>query len=217
MSHLERNWQYQPSEIFAAGPLVPVLVINRVEDALPIAKALIAGGINVLEVTLRTEAAIDAIKVIAKELPDALIGAGTVTTPEQLKAVTEAGAKFAISPGLTENLLVAANKGTCALIPGVSSISEMMTALEHGFDHLKFFPAETAGGPKAIKAIGGPFPQVTFCPTGGISKNNINDYLALGNVACAGGSWLASADIVKAQDWQKITENAEQALAVING
>lgn len=215
MNNNIKNWRYSPSEIFAAGPLVPVLVIENVEDALPIAKALIAGGIKVLEVTLRTAAALEAIKIIAENIPDALIGAGTVTTPEQLKAVTQAGAKFAISPGLTKDLLKAGNAGNIALIPGISSISEMMTAIDFGYDHLKFFPAEASGGAQAIKAIAGPFPDVRFCPTGGISLANIKNYLALKNVKCAGGSWLINKEIIEHKDWAQITQNAKESLALI--
>jgi len=208
------NWIFSSEEIFNQGPVVPVLVIENVEDAVPIAKALIAGGINVLEVTLRTEAAMDVIRVIAKELPEAYIGAGTVTNREQLKAVTEAGAKFAISPGLTADLLQAGKEGTIPLIPGISNISDLMTAKDAGYDHLKFFPAEAAGGVNALKSIGGPFPDISFCPTGGISPSNYKEYLSLPNVKCCGGSWLAPADVIENKQWSKITELAKQAVKV---
>jgi 2-dehydro-3-deoxyphosphogluconate aldolase/(4S)-4-hydroxy-2-oxoglutarate aldolase len=208
------NWTFSSEEIFNQGPVVPVLVIENVEDAVPIAKALIAGGINVLEVTLRTEAAMDVIRAIAKALPDVYIGAGTVTNREQLKAVTEAGAKFAISPGLTADLLQAGKEGTIPLIPGVSNISDLMKAKDAGYNHLKFFPAEAAGGVKALKSIGGPFPDITFCPTGGISPSNYKEYLALPNVKCCGGSWLAPADVIESKQWSKITELAKQAVKV---
>jgi 2-dehydro-3-deoxyphosphogluconate aldolase/(4S)-4-hydroxy-2-oxoglutarate aldolase len=206
------NWTFSSEEIFKQGPVVPVLVIENVDDAVPIAKALIAGGINVLEVTLRTAAALDVISAIAKELPDAFIGAGTVTNREQLKAVTDAGAKFAISPGLTVDLLEAGKEGSIPLIPGISNISDLMTAKDAGYDHLKFFPAEAAGGIQALKSIGGPFPDITFCPTGGISPSNYKDYLALPNVKCCGGSWLAPTDAIKNKDWQVITDLAAEAL-----
>jgi 2-dehydro-3-deoxyphosphogluconate aldolase/(4S)-4-hydroxy-2-oxoglutarate aldolase len=210
---LTKTWQLSPKEIFDMGPIVPVLVIKDVEDALPIARALLAAGIKVLEVTLRTPAALDVIKIIAEELPEACIGAGTVTNREMLKRCQDAGAKFAISPGLTKDLLQAGNEGNIALIPGISSISEMMDGIDFGYDHLKFFPAEASGGVKAIQSIGGPFPGIRFCPTGGINLSNVNDYLALSNVACCGGSWLVTDEIIKNKDWDKITELAKQALA----
>lgn len=208
------HWQLSPAELFAQGPIVPVLVIEQVDDALPIAKALLAAGIKVLEVTLRTPSALEVIKAIATHLPEAIIGAGTVTNAKTLQQAADAGAKFAISPGLTPDLLKAGQQGNIALIPGISSISELMVALDHGYDHLKFFPAEASGGVKAIKSISGPFPDVTFCPTGGINQANITEYLALNNVACCGGSWLVTDDIVKNKDWGKITELAKQALAL---
>lgn len=199
------------------GPIVPVLVINRVEEALPIAEALLAADIKVLEVTLRTPAALDVISTIAKELPEAVIGSGTVTNRQQLQQSYDAGAKFAISPGLTKDLLQAGNEGNIALIPGISSISELMDGADYGYDHLKFFPAEASGGVKAIKSIGGPFPDIRFCPTGGINLANVKDYLALPNVMCCGGSWLVSNEIVENKNWQEITKLANQALAHVNG
>jgi 2-dehydro-3-deoxyphosphogluconate aldolase/(4S)-4-hydroxy-2-oxoglutarate aldolase len=210
---MTKNWKITPEEIFSQGPVVPVLVIKDVAHAVPLAKALIAGGIRVLEVTLRTEAALEVIAKIAKEVPEAIIGAGTVTNRAQLQQVIDAGAKFAISPGMTTDLLKAGNEGSIALIPGISSISELMTAVDHGYTHLKFFPAEASGGVKALKAIGGPFPDIKFCPTGGISPSNYNDYLALPSVRCAGGSWLAPEDAMINGDWDKITELAKQAVA----
>ena len=208
------NWKITSAEVFRQGPIVPVLVIDKVEDAVPIAKALMAGGINVLEVTLRTEAALEVIRAIAKEVPDAYVGAGTVTNREQLKAVTQAGAKFAISPGLTADLLAAGREGTIPLIPGISNISDLMKANDAGYDHLKFFPAEAAGGVKALKSIGGPFPNVVFCPTGGISLSNYKEYLALPNVKCVGGSWLAPADAIENKQWQVLTDLAKQAVSL---
>ena len=209
---MTKNWKVSSEEVFAQGPVVPVLVIKDVAHAVPLAKALIAGGIRVLEVTLRTPAAIDAIRKIAQEVPDAFIGAGTVTNEQQLKQVEEAGALFAISPGMTSDLLRAGNEASIALIPGISSTSELMNGIDFGYTHFKFFPAEASGGIKALKSISGPFPQVTFCPTGGISPNNYLDYLALGNVRCAGGSWLAPDDAVESGDWERITELAKQAV-----
>ena len=206
------NWKISPAEIFAAGPVVPVLVINDVEKAVPLAKALMAGGIKVLEVTLRTPVAIDVISTIAKEVPDALIGAGTVTNAQQLKAVTEAGAKFAISPGMTADLLKAGMDGDIPLIPGISSTSDLMKGKDAGYTHMKFFPAEASGGVKAIKSISGPVPDVTFCPTGGIGPANYKDYLALGNVKCVGGSWVAPDDAINEGDWDRITQLAKEAV-----
>ena len=210
---VSKNWQIMPTEIFNTGPIVPVLVINKVEEALPIAEALLAADVKVLEVTLRTPAALDVISIIAKELPEAIIGSGTVTNRQQLQQSYDAGAKFAISPGLTKDLLQAGNEGNIALIPGISSISELMDGADYGYDHLKFFPAEASGGVQAIKSIGGPFPDIRFCPTGGININNVRDYLALPNVVCCGGSWLVSSEIVENKNWSQITKLANQALA----
>jgi len=209
---VSKNWQIMPKDLFSMGPIVPVLVIDKVEDALPIAEALLAADIKVLEVTLRTPAALDVISTIAKELPEALIGSGTVTNRQQLQQSYDAGAKFAISPGLTKDLLQAGNEGNIALIPGISSISELMDGADYGYDHLKFFPAEASGGIKAIQSIGGPFPDIRFCPTGGINLKNVRDYLGLSNVVCCGGSWLVSNDIVNNKKWSEITKLAHQAL-----
>lgn len=191
---------------------MPVMVIQNLDDAVPLAQALVAGGIKVLEITLRTPIALEAIKLISDSVKDAIVGAGTITTPEQLRAAEAAGAVFAISPGLTPTLLAAAQTGNIALIPGIATLSELMMGMEFGLDHFKFFPAEAAGGIPMLKAIAGPMPQITFCPTGGISPDNYLAYLALGNVACVGGSWLAPADAVKAKNWAKVTELAKQAV-----
>ncbi len=212
---VSKNWQIMPKDIFATGPIVPVLVINKVEDALPIAEALLAANVRVLEVTLRTPAALDVISIISKELPEAIIGSGTVTNSHQLQQSIDAGAKFAISPGLTKGLLQAGSEGSIALIPGISSISELMDAADFGYDHLKFFPAEASGGVNAIKSIGGPFPDIKFCPTGGINLKNVRDYLALSNVACCGGSWLVPNSAVENKDWSAITKLANEALAYV--
>jgi len=173
---LNDQWQISPQKLFSMGHIVPVLVIENVADALPIAEAILASGIKVLEVTLRTPSALEVINEIATHLPQAIVGAGTITNANMLQQARDAGSKFAISPGLTEDLLKAGKAGDIALIPGISSISELMGANDLGYDHLKFFPAEASGGVKAIKSIGGPFPDITFCPTGGINLNNINDY-----------------------------------------
>ncbi|GBU12620.1 ketohydroxyglutarate aldolase [Enterobacterales bacterium] len=208
-----KNWKTSAEQILKSGPVVPVIVINKLEHAVPLAKALVAGGVRVLEVTLRTACAMDAIKAIAKEVPDAIIGAGTVLNPEQLAEVTAAGAQFAISPGLTEALLKAANAGSIPLIPGISTVSELMLGLDAGLREFKFFPAEANGGVKALQAIAGPFPQVRFCPTGGITPNNYRDYLALNSVLCIGGSWLVPADALESGDYARITQLAKDAVA----
>ncbi|MBY5991668.1 bifunctional 4-hydroxy-2-oxoglutarate aldolase/2-dehydro-3-deoxy-phosphogluconate aldolase [Ferrimonas balearica] len=211
---MSTSWLYSPSAIFGRSKVVPVMVIEKLEHAVPLAKALVAGGIEILEVTLRTDCAIEAIRAIREAVPEALVGAGTVITPEQLEAVIDAGAQFAISPGATKNLLQAGQEAPIALIPGVASVSDAMKALEQGYDHLKFFPAEASGGAKALKAMAGPLAGLTFCPTGGIGPGNYRDYLALGNVACVGGSWVAPSDAIESGDWDRITELSRQALAL---
>ncbi len=188
-----KNWKTSAEAILTTGPVVPVIVVNKLEHAVPMAKALVAGGVRVLEVTLRTACAMDAIRAIAKE-------------------VTEAGAQFAISPGLTEPLLKAATEGTIPLIPGISTVSELMLGMDYGLKEFKFFPAEANGGTKALQAIAGPFSQVRFCPTGGISPANYRDYLALKSVLCIGGSWLVPADALEAGDYDRITKLAREAV-----
>jgi len=209
---MQRHWQIQPEEVLRQGPVVPVMVIQKLEQAVPLAKALLAGGIRVLEITLRTPVAMEAIRIISGEVSGAMVGAGTVTRGEELAAVAEAGAVFAISPGLTVELLDAANKGPIPLIPGISTISELMTGMARGYSYFKFFPAEAAGGVKMLQAIGGPFPQITFCPTGGITLANYRDYLALKNVACIGGSWVAPQAAMDQGDWTRITTLAREAV-----
>jgi 2-dehydro-3-deoxyphosphogluconate aldolase/(4S)-4-hydroxy-2-oxoglutarate aldolase len=208
-----RNWKIEAIDILRAGPVVPVIVIDEIEQAVPLAEALLAGGIKVLEVTLRSDVAVDAIRRISEEVPEALVGAGTVVSPDDLQAVTEAGAVFAISPGMTEELLVAANNGPISLIPGISTASELMAGMALGYNEFKFFPAGAAGGVPMLKSLGGPFPQITFCPTGGISVQNYNEYLALTNVACVGGSWLVPGEAIRQGDWQRITTLAREAVA----
>jgi 2-dehydro-3-deoxyphosphogluconate aldolase/(4S)-4-hydroxy-2-oxoglutarate aldolase len=208
-----KNWHVSAEEILTQGPVVPVIVINQLEHAVPMAKALVAGGVRVLEVTLRTPCALDAIRLIAEQVPEAIIGAGTVLNAQQLSQAAQAGARFAISPGLTDSLLQAATAGTIPLIPGISTVSELMLGMDYGLRAFKFFPAEANGGVKALQAIGGPFPQVRFCPTGGITPNNYRDYLALNSVLCIGGSWLVPADALAAGDYDKITRLASEAVA----
>ncbi|MDY4313961.1 bifunctional 4-hydroxy-2-oxoglutarate aldolase/2-dehydro-3-deoxy-phosphogluconate aldolase [Pectobacterium actinidiae] len=208
-----KNWKTSAEQILTTGPVVPVIVVNKLEHAVPMAKALVAGGVRVLELTLRTDCAIDAIRAIAKEVPEAIVGAGTVTNPEQLAAVVEAGAQFAISPGLTEPLLKAATEGNIPLIPGISTVSELMLGMDYGLREFKFFPAEANGGVKALQAIAGPFAQIRFCPTGGITPNNYRDYLALKSVLCVGGSWLVPNDALESGDYARIMELAREAVA----
>ena len=209
---VQRHWQIQPEEVLRQGPVVPVMVIQKLEQAVPLARALVAGGIRVLEITLRTPVAMEAIRIISREVSGAMVGAGTVTRGEELAAVAEAGAVFAISPGLTVELLDAANQGPIPLIPGIATISELMTGMARGYSHFKFFPAEAAGGVKMVQAIAGPFPQITFCPTGGITLANYRDYLALKNVACIGGSWVAPQAAMDQGDWTRITALAREAV-----
>ncbi|MFT5880566.1 MAG: 2-dehydro-3-deoxyphosphogluconate aldolase/(4S)-4-hydroxy-2-oxoglutarate aldolase [Moritella sp.] len=208
------NWTISPAEVFAASPIVPVMVINNIADAVPMAQALAAGGITVFEVTLRTDVALDAIRAIAQAMPQAMIGAGTIVNPQQYDAAVKAGAKFVISPGYSRTLLEHAAKGTAPLIPGVSTPSEIVTALELGYDHLKFFPAEANGGAAALKAIAGPLPQVRFCPTGGISPKNAADYMALPCVATVGGSWMIPNQAVEAGDWETVTALSKAAVTL---
>ncbi len=196
------------------SPVMPVLVIERVEDAVPLAKALVAGGLKVLEVTLRTDAALDAIRAIAAEVEGAIVGAGTVTTPAHLQAVKEAGGVFAISPGATPALLEAGIAIDLPFLPAISTVSELMVAMSYGYRAFKFFPAESNGGVPALKSIAGPFPEVKFCPTGGIGPGNFLKYLALPNVACVGGSWVVPAELIQKQDWDGIEALAAEAVAL---
>lgn len=211
------NWSLSPKDIFAASPIVPVMVIQHKEDAVPLAKALAAGGINVFEITLRTEAALEAIALIAEAMPDSLVGAGTVLTPQQYDAVVEAGAKFVISPGAPQRLLAHAAACSVPLIPGVSTPTEIMSAMDLGYDHLKFFPAEANGGAKALKAISAPLPQVSFCPTGGVNVENLAQYQALSCVKTVGGTWMIPAEAIAAKEWEKITELTREAVALAAG
>ncbi|OBX09544.1 bifunctional 4-hydroxy-2-oxoglutarate aldolase/2-dehydro-3-deoxy-phosphogluconate aldolase [Gallibacterium genomosp. 3] len=209
------KWILQPQAVFSASPVVPVMVIKKLEDALPMAKALQAGGINVFEITLRSSVALDAIKLLSKEVPDALVGAGTVLSAEQYDQAVAAGAKFVISPGATPALLKHAVANDVALIPGTATPSEMMQALELGYDHLKFFPAEINGGAPALKAISAALPQLSFCPTGGVSPKNVANYLAVDCVKTIGGSWMIPNDAVAAGDWAKVTELTAEAVALV--
>lgn len=200
-------------EVLQISPIVPVVVIEDLSDAVPLAQSLIEGGIPIIEVTLRSSCALEAIELIAKNVPKMCVGAGTILNPTQLEQAQNRGAEFLISPGLTIKLLEYAKKKDMPLIPGVSSSSEVMQALELGYNALKFFPAEYCGGVKLLNAFNGPFKGVKFCPTGGISADNMRSYLNLENVLCVGGSWLTPKDLIQNKEWDKITEICKRALA----
>nr|WP_010132250.1 bifunctional 4-hydroxy-2-oxoglutarate aldolase/2-dehydro-3-deoxy-phosphogluconate aldolase [Microbulbifer agarilyticus] len=191
--------------------VVPVIVIDKVSDALPLAQALVEGGLNVLEVTLRTEAALAAVEEIAKHLPDAHVGTGTVLNAGDIRRSVDAGATFMVSPGATESLLDAAADVPVPMLPGAANPSDVMRLLERGYGYQKFFPAEAAGGVPMLKSIGGPLGQVKFCPTGGIGPKNAMDYLNLSNVVCVGGSWMAAPKLVAEKNWAEITRLAKEA------
>ena len=193
------------------GPVIPVIVIERLADAVPLARALIAGGVRVLEVTLRTPVALAAIGAIAREVPEAIVGAGTVRSVEDVLAARDAGAVFAVSPGFDAALSAACRAHALPLLPGVATASEVMAASAAGHRFCKFFPAGAAGGVPLLKAWGGPFADVAFCPTGGIDARSASDYLALGNVRVVGGSWLTPADALAAGDWARVTALARAA------
>ncbi len=200
-------------EVLQISPIVPVVVIENIKDAVSLAQSLIEGGIPIIEVTLRSSCALEAIELIAKNVPKMRVGAGTILNLTQLEQAQNRGAEFLISPGLTIKLLEHAKKKDMPLIPGVSSSSEVMQALELGYHALKFFPAEYCGGVKLLNAFNGPFKGVKFCPTGGISADNMRSYLALENVLCVGGSWLTPKDLIQNKEWDKITEICKRALA----
>ncbi len=202
-------------EILQISPIVPVVVIEDIKDAVPLAQSLIEGGIPIIEVTLRSSCALEAIELIAKNAPKMRVGAGTILNPTQLEQAQNRGAEFLISPGLTIKLLEHAKKKDMPLIPGVSSSSEVMQALEFGYSTLKFFPAEYCGGVKLLNAFNGPFKGVKFCPTGGISTDNMRSYLNLENVLCVGGSWLTPKHLIQNKEWDKITEICKRSLAGI--
>ncbi|WP_231171961.1 bifunctional 4-hydroxy-2-oxoglutarate aldolase/2-dehydro-3-deoxy-phosphogluconate aldolase [Helicobacter pylori] len=201
-------------EVLQISPIIPVVVIENIKDAVPLAQSLIEGGIHIIEVTLRSSCALEAIELIAKNVPKIRVGAGTILNPTQLEQAQNRGAEFLISPGLTIKLLEYAKKKDMPLIPGVSSSSEVMQALELGYSALKFFPAEYCGGVKLLNAFNGPFKGVKFCPTGGISADNMRSYLNLENVLCVGGSWLTPKNLIQNKEWDKITEICKRSLAL---
>jgi 2-dehydro-3-deoxyphosphogluconate aldolase / (4S)-4-hydroxy-2-oxoglutarate aldolase len=198
-------------EIMRIGPVIPVIVIDRLNDAVPMARALVQGGVRVLELTLRTAVGLDAIRAVANEVEGAIVGVGTITRPEDFGRSIEAGAVFGVSPGLTPELVAAARDSALPLLPGVMTPSDVIAARTAGFTELKLFPAQQAGGVGMLRALRGPFPDLTFYPTGGVSASTAREYLALPNVACVGGSWLTPPDAVAASDWKRITALARQA------
>ncbi len=196
------------------GPVIPVIVLQRVADAVPLARALVAGGVRVLEVTLRTPAALACIEAIARAVPDAVVGAGTVRSATDVRAARDAGSRFAVSPGYTGEVGAACRDAGLPLLPGVATASEVMRAQADGFSFLKFFPATAAGGLPMLKALAGPFPDVAFCPTGGITAETAPQFLALPNVRVVGGSWLTPAEAIEAGDWPRVTALARAASAL---
>ncbi|ACE84201.1 bifunctional 4-hydroxy-2-oxoglutarate aldolase/2-dehydro-3-deoxy-phosphogluconate aldolase [Cellvibrio japonicus] len=202
-------------QILKVAPVVPVMVVERIEDAVPLATALYNGGLKVLEITLRTPCALDAISAMVEALPDdAVIGAGTIITPKDLDAAVKAGSTFMVSPGTTPALIEAAKACPVPLLAGVATPTEAMHLLVEGFTHQKFFPAEAAGGVPMLKSIAGPLPQITFCPTGGIDLAKAPSYLALPNVACVGGTWMAPKELMKAGRWEEIERLAREAASL---
>jgi len=191
-------------------PVVPVIVVDNVEQAINLGKALVAGGVPVLEVTLRTDAALAAISALREQVPEAIVGAGTVCTRAQYVQAVEAGSQFIISPGMTPDLLTVGKEYDVPYLPAVATISDILLGIEYGYDHFKFFPAEINGGVKALKAFAGPLADISFCPTGGVSPANYKEYLALPNVLCVGGSWIVPKDLIEAGKWDEITELAKQ-------
>jgi 2-dehydro-3-deoxyphosphogluconate aldolase / (4S)-4-hydroxy-2-oxoglutarate aldolase len=192
-------------DLMNRGPVIPVVVIERAEDAVPLARALLAGGVDTMEITLRTADALDAIRSVADQVPGMAVGAGTIVRPEQAGEALSADAAFLVSPGCTPRLLGALLDQAVPILPGAATASEVIALMEHGVTELKFFPAAAAGGPHSLRALAGPLPEVTFCPTGGIDRATSVDYLALPNVACVGGTWLTPGDLVAARNWDAIT------------
>ncbi|QFZ17472.1 bifunctional 4-hydroxy-2-oxoglutarate aldolase/2-dehydro-3-deoxy-phosphogluconate aldolase [Saccharothrix syringae] len=202
------------SDLLALSPVIPVVVVDDAEHAVPLARALLRGGVRVIELTLRTPAALAAIERVAAEVPEIVIGAGTVTRPEHAEQAAKAGAAFLVTPGSTDRVLDAAEDTGLPFLPGAATVSEAMRLAERGLTALKFFPAEAAGGVDYLKSIGGPLPGLRFCPTGGITPGSAPRYLALPNVGCVGGSWLAPKDALAAGDWDRVEELARAASAL---
>jgi 2-dehydro-3-deoxyphosphogluconate aldolase/(4S)-4-hydroxy-2-oxoglutarate aldolase len=205
-----------PASVLDLAPVVPVVVVEDAAHAVPLARALVAGGLPAIEVTLRTPAALDAIRAIADEVPGAVVGAGTVITPEQVTRCVDAGARFLVSPGWTDALLTAMRASGVPFLPGVSTTSEVVALLERGVREMKFFPAQAAGGTAYLASLAAPLPQARFCPTGGIGTGNAAEYLALPNVGCVGGSWMVPADAVAAGDWDRVETLARTAAGLVS-
>jgi 2-dehydro-3-deoxyphosphogluconate aldolase/(4S)-4-hydroxy-2-oxoglutarate aldolase len=199
------------TSVLDLAPVVPVVVIEDAADAVPLARALVAGGLPAIEVTLRTPAGLEAIRAVAAEVAGAMVGAGTVITPEQVTDCAAAGARFLVSPGWTDTLLAAMQGSGVPFLPGVSTVSEVVALLERGVREMKFFPAQAAGGTAYLKSLAGPLPEARFCPTGGIGPANAPEYLALPNVGCVGGTWMVPGDAVAARDWTRIEGLAREA------
>ncbi len=199
-------------EVMEISPIVPVIALDRVEDALPLAEALLEGGIAMMEITLRTDAGLPSIEAIAKSMPDMNVGAGTVVDAESFKKAIEYGSQFVFTPGISEELMQSSQDLQKALIPGVSTASEVMLAQNNGFHYCKLYPATVVGGVGALKAFGGPFSSMSFCPTGGVNLNNLNDFLALKNVLCVGGSWIVPAQAIREKRFDEITRLCREAL-----
>lgn len=210
MSHVQKGLE----PILKSAPVVPVVIVDDVADAVPLARALVAGGLPAIEITLRTEAALEAIRAVAGEVEGALVGVGTVLTKAQLKDAAKAGARFAVSPGATKKLLEDAEDLEVPLLPGIATAGEAMALIERGYRFAKFFPAEPAGGRAYLSALASPLPQLTFCPTGGVTLESAPAYLKLPNVVCVGGSWMIGRDKVAAKDWAAITEASRSAAAL---
>ncbi|MFE9859793.1 bifunctional 4-hydroxy-2-oxoglutarate aldolase/2-dehydro-3-deoxy-phosphogluconate aldolase [Streptomyces sp. NPDC005780] len=202
------------SSVLDLAPVMPVVVLEDAADAVPLARALVAGGLPAIEVTLRTAAALDAIRAIAAEVPDAVVGAGTVISVQNVSDTVAAGARFLVSPGWTDALLDAMKASGVPFLPGVSTTSEVVALLERGVTDMKFFPAEAAGGTAYLKALSAPLPRARFCPTGGVSLASAPSYLALPNVGCVGGSWMVPGDAVAARDWSRVERLATEAAAL---
>ncbi|MGB3960938.1 MAG: bifunctional 4-hydroxy-2-oxoglutarate aldolase/2-dehydro-3-deoxy-phosphogluconate aldolase [Sulfurimonas sp.] len=200
-------------KVMQISQIIPVISVQSVEEALRLAEALVLGGVNIFEITLRTACALDAIKAVAHEFPEAMTGAGTVLNADQFQRVEDMGARFAISPGLTHEL--AYYKNSIPLLPGVATASEIMKGLEYGYDAFKLFPANIVGGVEAIKAFGAPFRDVVFCPTGGVNAGNAKEYLALENVLCVGGSWIVPTKLIQEQNFKEITKITQEALLAL--
>jgi 2-dehydro-3-deoxyphosphogluconate aldolase/(4S)-4-hydroxy-2-oxoglutarate aldolase len=201
-------------ELASHGPVIPVIVLQQVEDAIPLAQALVEGGVRVLEVTMRTPVALRCIEAIARAVPQAIVGAGTVRSAADARAAQSAGARFAVSPGYTEAVGAACREIDLPLLPGVATASELMAAQDGGHHFVKFFPATAAGGLPMLKALSGPFPEVSFCPTGGITAQNAREFLALPQVKVCGGTWLTPQDAIQARDWARITRLARETSAL---